>query len=76
MSRQMAAFLREILIFDLDRGHASDFIAADGLTHIDQAAIARIGIGDQRRLRTAGDASRTRHHVGIGRNPRVGQPQM
>ena len=46
--RRMAAFLRHLLILDLDRLHARGLVAAHGLAYVDQPAEARVGASAMR----------------------------
>ena len=48
----MAALLGHLLVLDLDRRDAGRLVAAHRALHVQQAAIAGVGIGDQRRLDT------------------------
>ena len=73
LERRVAALLREFLVFDLDADDAGLLIAAHGVVHVEQAAIAGIGIGDDARLRDARQRRDAVEHLRIGRDAGVGQ---
>ena len=72
---RMAALLRHLLVLDLDRGDARRLVAAHRALHVQQPAIAGVGVGDQRRVDHRADHLGAAHHVGIGREARVGQAE-
>ena len=74
--RRVAAFLRHLLILDLDRLHARGLVAAHGLPHVDEPAEAGIGIGDQRHAGAVRDRARALHHVAIGDEAGVGDAEI
>ena len=70
-ARGMAALLRHFLVLELDGGHACRLIAHDRVAHVQQAAVARIGIADHRRVAAMGEAAHARDHIGIGGDARI-----
>ena len=50
LERRVPAFLGKLLILDLDRDDARLLIAAHGVMHVEQAAVARVGVGDHARV--------------------------
>jgi hypothetical protein len=50
---QMAALLRQELIFDMHRGRAGIFEAADHMHHVQRFAMARVAIHEHRQSRRA-----------------------
>ena len=71
----MAAFLRKLLILDLDRGDAGLLIAAHSVADIEQTAVAGIGIGNDRRLGHFRNAPDAIDHLRIAGKARVRQAQ-
>ena len=74
--RGVAAFLRHLLILDLDRLHPGGLVAAHGLAHVDQPAETGIGVRDQRRLDRRGDGAGPVDHVAIGDEPGIGHAEV
>ena len=74
-ARRMAALLGHLLVLDLDRRDARRLVAAHRALHVQQAAVAGVGVGDQRRVDHRADHLGAAHHVGIGREARVGQAE-
>ena len=75
-ARGMAAFFGELLVFKLDGASACGFVTPDGVAHVEQATVARIGIGNQRRAghaRHGGDAA---DHVAVSGQTRIGQTHV
>ncbi len=72
----MAAFLGELLVFDLQRRSASFDIAAHRVRNIEQSAVTGVGIGNQRSMGDSADLTDTPDHIGISRKPRIRQAQM
>ena len=73
--RRMAAFFRKLLVFQLHRRGAGLIIAAHSVRDVQQAAVAGVGVGDQRRTsRSAASCSRARPCPYRSR-ARVGQAQ-
>ena len=72
----MTAFLWKLLVLQLDRRSAGALVAANGMADVEEAAVAGVPVGDQR------GAGHSRHdldppdHVGVAREPRVGQAKM
>jgi hypothetical protein len=75
-ARRVAALLRELLVFELDRRRAGALVAANRMAHVQEPAVTRIAVGDQRRLGRTRHRFDPRDHVGVARESRVGQPQM
>ena len=74
--RQMAAPLREHLIFQLDCGHPGRLVGADGAYHVHRCAVAGVGVGDERDIaQRVGDHPDSVGHFGRGDQPDVGQPE-
>ena len=59
----MAAFLRELLILELDAGCTGRRIAAHGAVDIQQSAIAGIAVGEERNAGGARDTAHTVKHL-------------
>ena len=73
LERRMAAFLREFLILDLDRDDARLLIAAHGVMHVEQAAVAGVGVGDHAGVHGARQRRDPVEHLRIGGDAGVGQ---
>ena len=74
--RRVAAFLRALLIFKLDRCSSNLLIAADGMMNVEQAAVAGIAVRDQRLAHGLGDGLYAIEHLRIGRQTGVGQSEV
>src|SRR6185295_8821249 len=61
--RRVAAFLGIFLVLDLDRLRARRLIAADGEIDIEEAAIARVAISNERRNATLSDLTHAADHL-------------
>ena len=72
----MPALLGEFLILELDRGGARLFVTAHGVPDVEQASVAGVTVGDQRRRGLRRHGFDAPDHVGIGREPRVGQAHV
>ena len=46
----MTAFLRELLVLELYRRGAGALVAANGMADVEEAAVAGVAVGDQRRI--------------------------
>ena len=44
-TRRVPALFWEFLVFELDRGRAGALIAANGVAHVEQAAITGVAVG-------------------------------
>ena len=66
----MAAFLGEFLILDLDRDDARRLIAAHGVVHVEEAAIAGVGVGDHAGVDDARQRRDAVEHLRVGRDAR------
>ena len=73
---RMAAFLRKLLVLELDRRRASRLIAAHRMSNVEQAPIARISVSDERRCRHRANTLDSSEHVRIRRKTGVGKAQM
>jgi hypothetical protein len=60
---RVAALLRHLLVFELDGGDARRLVARDRVAHVQQPAIAGVGIGDQRRAAAPRDGPHAGDHV-------------
>ena len=72
----MPALLGEFLVLELDRRRAGPLIAANGVAHIEEPAIAGVAVGDKRRAGHARHRFDPADHVGVARKPGVGKPEM
>ena len=72
----MAAFLRELLIFELDRGDPGRFVGLDGVMDIEQATEPGVGIRDQRRVGPCCDRPGSIMQISEGRQPSVGEAEV
>ncbi len=71
--RGMAAFLGKFLILDLQPGRPRFRIAAHGVGHIEQTAIAGIGIGEEGKGHAAGKQGELFAHFAKPDQPGIGQ---
>ena len=72
----MAAFLGEFLILDLDGGHTGVLVALHGVAHVEQAAIACVGVGDDRARGAFHDLANPLDHVAVGGDARVRKAEI
>ena len=73
---RVAALLRYFLVFELDGGDTGGLIAHHGVANVQQAAIARIGIGDDRGGAALAEAAHPPDHVGKGGDAGIGDAEM
>ena len=73
--RRVPALLGKLLVFELDGGDAGGLVAAHGVVHVEQAAVAGVGIGDDRGAAAAHQRRHAVEHLRVGGDAGVGQPQ-
>ena len=73
---RVAALLRQFLILDLDRRDAGRLVAAHGLAHVQETAVAGVRICDQRRLDGLRHLTEARNHVAVGGDADVRHAQI
>jgi hypothetical protein len=71
----VAAFLRKLLILELDAGCARGRIAAHGAIDIQQSAIAGIAVGNEWNADGAGNTAHAVQHLGECRGAGIGDAQ-
>ena len=72
---EMAAFLREFLILDVNPGNAAALEFANRAKDIELVAVAGIGIGDDGQLDGGGDPPGIGHHLGHRDEAKIGVSQ-
>jgi hypothetical protein len=73
---RVAALLREFLVLELDRGGARFLVTAHGVAHVEQPAVARVAVADERRAGHRRHAPHAIDHVRVGGETRVGQTEV
>jgi hypothetical protein len=74
--RRVPTLFGEFLVLDLNRRRAGPLIAANGMAHIEEPAIAGVAVGDKRRPGHKRHRFDPANHVGVTREPGVGKPEM
>jgi hypothetical protein len=71
-ARRVPTFLREFLIFELNARGPRRLVAANGLAHVQKAAVTGVTVGDQGRLGHARHCSDAAEHIGVAGEPGIG----
>ena len=69
---EVAAFLREALVLDVEPGDAALLVLAHGPRHVELVAVAGIGVGDHRDFHRGGEAAGVVRHLAHGEEAVIG----
>ena len=69
----MAAFFRELLVFELNPRRPGALVAAHRLAYVEQAAVAGVAIADDWFRDVVAQTLDDGHHVGVGGDAGIGQ---